>query len=53
MTLKITKAEARESGYAAYYDGYTYQCMDGLLEPETLAGWKAGFVEARKEARGR
>ena len=52
MTLQMTTAEARESGYAAYYDGYAAYCMDGLLTPDVLAAWRDGFKEARVEARG-
>jgi len=48
----MTTAEARESGYAAYYDGYASYCMDGLLAQDALAAWRDGFSEARFEARG-
>lgn len=51
--MTMTTTEAHCSGYAAYWDGYAAFCMDGLLEGDTLAAWRAGYVEARVEDKGR
>ena len=42
-----------QSGYDAYWDGYSFHCMDDILFGAQLKQWKRGYEKARKEDKGR
>lgn len=46
---------ARITGYGAYWDGYTFNCMDEAkkFNAAEIAAYKEGYVEARKEDKGK
>lgn len=51
--IATTLSNARQSGYDAFWDGYSIFCMDGVLPEAQAFQFRKGYEEARKEGRGR
>lgn len=53
MSKPIPKPNLHCEGYSAYWDSYSIACVEDMYSAAQYVVWRAGYVMARKEDKGR